>query len=213
MLRSALLELKALHRVPGPWLPLALAIWTVIVWLQEPDMLRRSEVPFFWDSVGAALSVSYVLLPLAWVLGQSSSRVESILWAARDPLRIIVINTLSIVIYGFEVALVIGLLGCGLDLTGGMSDPALAGSEALGRLALLAPLASLAPGLAFLSLSAQGNTICWLVIAVSYAFLLGPGPAAEAGASTWLGDLFTAVLATGAGLLLSTALITRRIST
>ena len=213
MLRSALLELKALHRVPGPWLPLALAIWIAIVWLQEPDMLRRSGVPFFWDSVGAALSVSYALLPLAWVLGQSSSRVESVLWATRNPLRAISITTLSIVIYGLEVGLLAGLLGWGLDLIGGMSDAALAGSEALSRLALLAPLASLAPGLAFLSLSAQGNTCCWLVIAVSYAFLFGSGPAAGAGASTWLRDLLTAVLATGAGLLLSTAVITHRIRT
>ncbi len=113
--------------------------------------------------------------------------------------------------YGVSLAFLVGLFAWGLDLLRGAQSAGLALGCALRGLGLLAPLASLAPGLAFSSLSAQGSTISWLVIAVSYAAVIGPGPAGGAGIFTWSEIAAPALLSTAAGLLLSTAIIRRRI--
>jgi len=114
--------------------------------------------------------------------------------------------------YGASLAFLAGLFGWGLDLLRGAQSAGLAWGCAMRGLGLLAPLASLAPGLAFSSLSAQGSTISWLVIAVSYAALVGPGPTGGAGTLTLSEITAPALLATAAGLLLSTAIVSRRIS-
>lgn len=210
-MRGALVELKALHRIPGPWLPLALGVWILVAWLQEPTFLRRSEVPFFWDSVHSALVAALAGAPLGWLLGRDASAAEVILRAARTPLRVVSISTLSIIIYGSEIALFAGLLGFGLDLVRGVPSPREALETVFTGLCLLAPLAALAPGLANLRLTAHGYTVFWLLLAVSYAFLFGPGSAAGAVSAGWMATMVPAVLATVAGLLLSAALANRRI--
>jgi hypothetical protein len=183
-------------------------VWILLAWIQEPVFLRRSGAPFFWDSVEAALSVVFLLLPLVWLLARSPAASESVLRAAARPFRVIAISALSIIGYGMSLAFLASLFAWSLDLLRGAQSAGMALGCALRGLGLLAPLASLAPGLAFSSLSAQGSTVSWLVIAVSYAALIGPGPT---GILTWSEIAAPALLSTAAGLLLSTAIIRHRI--
>ncbi len=210
MLRGTFLELKALHRLPGLWLPLALGVWILLIWVQEPAFMRRTGTPFFWESVEAAMSLCFALVPLAWLLARSPTQL--VLRATRYPIRTVSISTLSIVIYGIEIAIWAGLLGWSLDQLNGVSSAGEAWTCGIGALVLLAPLASLAPGLAFLCRSAQGATVSWLAIAGAYALLLDNGSATGAGAFV-MSEILSATLATAAGLLLSAAVVCRRIST
>ncbi len=212
MLRGTFLELKALHRLPGPWLPLALGVWILLIWVQEPAFMRRAGTPFFWESVEAAMSFCFALVPLAWLLARSPSTAQSVLRATRYPIRVISISTCAIIIYGVEVALWAGLLGWTLDQLSGVSSAGEAWTCGIGALVLLAPLASLAPGLAFLCRSAQGATVSWLVIAGAYTLLLDGGLATRAGEFV-MSEILSATLATVAGLLLSATVVCRRIST
>lgn len=174
--------------------------------------MRRAGTPFFWESVEAAMSFCFALVPLAWLLARSPSSTLSVLRATRYPLRMISISSCSIVIYGIEVAIWAGLLGWALDQLSGVSSAAEAWTCGIGALVLLAPLASLAPGLAFLCRSAQGATVSWLAIAGAYILLLDNGLASGAGAFV-LSEVLSATMATAAGLLLSAAVVCRRIST
>ena len=92
-------------------LPLALGVWILLIWVQEPAFMRRAGTPFFWESVEAAMSFCFALVPLAWLLARSPSSTLPVLRATRYPLRMISVSACSIIIYGIEVAIWASLLG------------------------------------------------------------------------------------------------------
>ncbi|MCC6671359.1 MAG: hypothetical protein IT458_09880 [Planctomycetes bacterium] len=206
------LELRALPRALHIALAALTVVWLLVARLQEPAFARNLGLPLSRAAAGAILWVGLVLMPLVFATNTGPDAEGLVPRAHQRRLREIAVISISTMCYGVLFA-GFTLATCAVVdfITLGRMLTILPLQALLAALLVLAPLATLGPGLAALRWRTPYLLLAWLVVAV---LQLGRPESellvrAVSGTSTALDPrmLISSALWTGAGFALSAGLL------